>query len=251
MATDGGSRSLDINSGKLATLNSIGLEVPSSFPATAHDAVHEATNTAFRTLQVRDDLQGGFRGAWNAIAYRYVSCTEYSASFSESVAEHGAAPHQPERYMQERDFFNFIVTGLACFEAFHYALYCIGAVLQPNHFPYETASDRRRITPGATRELFARHYPSNGVTHAVIECLTSTEYDEWARVRNVLAHRGLPGRQIFASVGGGENGGRYHPFEDVSIEINAETTTTFLGWLRQTLERLLSEMRTFVERELS
>jgi hypothetical protein len=42
---------------------------------------------------------------------------------------------QPFRYQQERDLFGFFGNAYAVFEAFCFALFAVGALIDPAHFP--------------------------------------------------------------------------------------------------------------------
>lgn len=126
-------------------------------PATLFGALSEpctlllaAAAAYFEKSAVDPELRGEFWAARNAVAYRFTACAEAAEGFASSVDQHGAAPPQPHRYTQERDFFHFVLGGMASLEALHYGVHAWGACRGLTGFVLNSDRDRRRAVPKAT-----------------------------------------------------------------------------------------------------
>jgi len=110
-------------------------------------------------------------------------------------------PGQPERYLQDRALFGFFVNSLSTLEALSFALFSIGHTLRSSAFPLTTEHDRRRVSPELTALAFANAFSTEPLSHTLRATLSSPDRRTLEKVRNVLAHRGQPGRRMFLSTG--------------------------------------------------
>ena len=175
-------------------LSTVGIVMPKDFEATAYESVHARINANQNT---ESDTWQQYAGAWNAVAYRFLSVTESDKMFTKSIKRYGDAPKQPERYYQERELFSFFVNGLATIESLCYGLFAIGSMLNPQEFPTNTAKDLRLISPERTAGQFAKAFQGEGITFALQHLIATQEFRDWKEIRNVLAHRTSPGRLIY------------------------------------------------------
>jgi len=223
----------------------VGLELPEDFPIVPYNAIHDRVH-ATRRDEVATFQYGG---AWNAVAYRFLSCANEDHRFTELVAA-GSTPPQPQRFHQEEALFNFFVNGLSAIESFFYGLHWIGSMAMPGTFPILTGNGLRDITVKETMDRFDRcahssvfAAPFSGLRPSVAPN-DSTEYETWKEVRNILAHRASYGRLINLSSGGGRP-----PLDDVwrvnDIPINDQLTRTRRAWLATTLTELMEAADVF------
>jgi hypothetical protein len=153
----------------------------------------------------------------------------------------GAGPPHAHRYEQERAFFGFIVSGLACLEAAAYSVYTLAAAADPRGFPFVTPEDRRRVTMGLTRDKLMRNHSRRRITAALTQLTSTSWYLDRVQIRNVLVHRGLPGGII--GVGGPSS---YHPFEDVSdVAVSRATTDQGRAQLAGAATRIVNGLLAF------
>lgn len=188
---------------------------------------------------------GEYVGAWIALSYRFYSCAEYSDSFTESLQTHGGTAQALERYRQERDLYNFFVSGLSAIESFYYGLFAIASMLDSNNFPIQTAAAKKSITPGRVVEKFLARFEDENVTITMQDLLNDQKYREWNDRRNILAHRITPGRRMSITVTMGTDDSDYGPLRWGEIYLDERTTPSRRRWLAETLRHLLSAADTF------
>jgi hypothetical protein len=182
--------------------------------------------------------------AWCAIANRFRACAEHDKAFTRSIKKNDAPP-QPERYAQERDLFGFFVTGLSVIENTCYGLYAIASMLDDVYFPIKKAGHKKAISPENTADRFRTTFPTEGISRALNRMVNSQEYEDWKEVRNILAHRGSPGRIVRRThvEGSGETHGDALWLK--GIPLDASTTPSRRVWLAGTLQTLLREADSF------
>jgi hypothetical protein len=112
----------------MAALSINGLTPPADFPASQFEALCEKLGGAYAGRRGYDLV---FE-ALNAIAYRFVALAEYDRSFTARF--NARRDGQPFRYEQERDVFGFFGNGYSVLEAFCFALFAVGALIDPAHF---------------------------------------------------------------------------------------------------------------------
>src|SRR6476661_8824523 len=103
-------------------LSTVGLAMPDDFPFGPYEAVN-ARVSSHQVVQAAAYTE--FAGAWRAIPYRFYAVADHGDAFTQSIAHHGATVPAPQRYLQERELFNFFVNGLAAIESFCYGLFAI------------------------------------------------------------------------------------------------------------------------------
>lgn len=211
------------------------------YPEVEQSRLLSLAERAVSRLEEGTELRREFTSALRAVTFWYQAFVDAGESFSSSVQRHGDAPGHPHRYYQERDFFMFVVAGLAALEALHYGLFALGAVLQPAAFSFESEDDRRDVTPRSTLLAYERTYSSTPITRALQALHEGQIYRDWKGIRNVLAHRGIPGRIIVAQIGSTSSvSSRYSPFGATrGPDVSPETFPSARGWLARTIRSLL------------
>jgi hypothetical protein len=215
-----------------APLTTNGLVMPSDFPREPFEAIHKKLASS---SSGRESLYAQFAGAWNALSYRYLALTQYGDAFAESVTKFGTSPDATRRYEQERDLFGFFSNGFAAFEAYFYALFAIGALLDSSTFLLESPSHQQQVSPSHTIRTYARAFPSDAILAAFETLASDPAYRQCREVRNILTHRTAPGRTFFVSVGGDETPKDQWKLFDITIEQSMTLTR------RADVSRLLSE----------
>jgi hypothetical protein len=180
--------------------------------------------------------------AWTGVPNRFRACAEHDEAFSRSIQANDAPP-QPERYHQERDLFGFFINGLSAIESTCYGLYAIASMLDDVYFPIKKAKNRRAISPENTANRFRTTFPNDGISRALNRMVNSQEFEDWKELRNILAHRGSPGRNIHVTVGAGASHGDALWIN--GIPLDASTTPTRRTWLADTLWTLFQEADSF------
>lgn len=181
----------------MAVLSNNGLAAPSDFPSDRYEAVHSLATDRWRTHQLYEH----FSAAWNAVAYRFLGTVDAGAEFQSLLKFHGASPPPLERYLQERALFDFFSSGFSVFESLFYALFAIGALLEPDGFPLATSKDEQRISPSSTAAAYKKAFMGDAFIDVFDEIFQDLAYKDWREVRNILTHRTAPGRRMYVSIG--------------------------------------------------
>jgi hypothetical protein len=213
-------------------LKSLGISLNSGFPCETYDSLSSQLGIA--TLMGLPAWKQ-FAGAWNAVAYRYKACAEHNVAFTESFKRSSAPPSQPERYIQERELFGFFSTGFSAMEASYYALFAIASLHNPSNFRLSTDEHFRVTTVGRIARAFSNYFPGKAFTSTILRIYLSKEYNDWKEAREVLNHRGQPGRT--ACVGSDRDGRTLWQLCDISIDLR--TTSSRWHWLSQTINDLV------------
>lgn len=217
--------------------------MPPGFPCAEHSEVLKA---AYQKGQGHSSLDE-FAPAWNAVMYRYRTCCDASASFTRSVTVQGVSPAHPARYEQDRDLFVFFVSGESVLESLCYALWSWGSVVKPGEFPFSSPKEKSHVKPDRVLDKMVACYSKHAITASLGISLSSSDWAKWKEVRNVLAHRCLPGRALSITLGdpsGDER--RSATWQLQGIPIDVATTTSRLDWLLQQLKTLIPDCREFV-----
>lgn len=204
------------------------LPIPPDYPSQQHLELHNLAHDHFKLQDTPEGIRSEFRASMNSMAYRFTSCSESGQSFCESIERDGGGPAQPERYKQERDFFVFVMSGMACVEALNYELFALGAAIHPKQFPFATDKDRKIGWP-STRNAYAAVQNTRLVE--VVEAIKTKEFNDWTTLRRILFHRGLPGRKLLTS-----GTSSYQAFEDLrDFKIEKVSIEHLLDWLTTVL----------------
>jgi len=218
-------------------LTTIGLVMPKAFPVEPYESVHK------RLVKKKDDYLKSwnqYAGAWNAVGYRFLSCTNHNRSFTESIQRAGNAPPPSERYIQERNLFGFFVSGLSTIESLLYGLYAIASIIMAEEFPIATVKDLKSINPEKTKNKFKAHFTNQSITDFLKRLIDDRNHKDWRDIRNILAHRASPGRHF--SIGGNNIG---KALWINGIPINEKTTSLRFKWLADAIINILNEIDIF------
>lgn len=224
------------------SVSTVGVRLPPDFPAGPYQRISNR-------LSGKKDTHFGswseFACAWNAVAYRFLSCTEYDAAFTKSVKRFTNSPPHDEWYRQQRDLFGFFVTGVSVIESLCYGLFAVGSILTAQNFPFATSNDRKYVYPETTADKFGKVFPSEGITATLKRMIDTKDYQDLKGMRNILSHRSTPSRRFYK---GGANDG------DVlwgdMIPINQDTTCLRRRWLVGMLGDLLDAADSFTAARL-
>jgi len=238
------------------TKKTVGLEMPDDFPCSPYDAIHKRVSGRF---QNPSDLLDQYLGAWNAIAYRFASCTAHDTRFTETTRRVAGSPGHEDRYVQDDALFGFFVTGLSSIESFFYGLHAIAAVINGGAFPMQTEGERRKVTPEKTIDRFASAFPADSILIAFNQIgarnpqqpnqwLDTPAYGEWKSARNILAHRVAPGRILYGTTAPIPTPDAV--VKELNIPINETTTSGRRQWLASTLTALMQAAENFASSRL-
>jgi len=225
-------------------LTTNGLVMPDEFPVSAYQAVHAIVR---KHNQANPTMYEQWSGAWNAMSYRYLAVTEYSASFTQSVVDRTGTASAEGRHRQERDLFGFFGSAVSALEATFYGLYAIGGFLAPARFSLATAEDQRNVSPSTTRAAFARAFGGDPMVGAMDSVTSDSAYRELREIRNILTHRSAPGRMFFLQVGISDAVPVPDEWKMLGIRMEKDMTGTRQRDLARLLAVLLEGGRTFVE----
>jgi hypothetical protein len=221
-----------------------GLRMPDDFPYDSYEAVHSRMaplNKSYPT-QLPE-----WAAAWVAVAYRFYACTEHAEAFTKSLQTHGDAPQEPERYRQEQHLFGFFVNGLSVIESTCYGLFAIASMEKPAPFPIATPEQKRAINPKSAVRNFSKEYPAESVSSVLSTLIATQDYKDWQSIRNILAHRQSPGRQIRVTVGSPQQAQHDALWGSSGIPLNSSTTQQRRIWLAENMRTLLREIAAFTK----
>jgi len=219
------------------SVSTIGIEMPQDFSVKPYEAIK---NRLIGKKDTHSDSWDEFAFAWNAVAYRFRSCTEHDEAFTESIRRHGKTLPPSERYVQERALFCFFVTGVSTIESLCYGLFAIGSMLDAQNFLFVTPDDRRNVSPEETTDKFGTVFPRENITATLKRMTKMHDYQDWKVMRNILSHRSTPGRLIFR---GGDRDGDVLWGETILIDEN--TTISRRRWLAKMVSDLLDAADVF------
>jgi hypothetical protein len=178
-----------------------------------------------------------YMAAWNAVAYRFHAMAEHDENFRTSLSTKGF----DDRYVQERELFGFFVTGLSAIEAFGYGLHFLLSIAYPANFPVDK---RRDITIPLTTRCLQATKPDEPLTSCLHSLLDNQKFKDWKEIRDILAHRGAPGRII--SLGSPEG----DIWKLKNIQISLDLTRGNRSWLAGNLGELFDKAWLFVEKNV-
>jgi len=176
------------------------------------------------------------------VKYRFIACSEHDESYTASVKRAGNSPGQPERYIQDRELFDFFVCGLSSLECFCYGLYAFASDIDRQTLPFSSDQHKRNATIRNTVKAFIKSFPQEPLTKALSQFEQENDFRDWERIRNVLAHRVTPGRDMYELAGIPQQS--WVEWSD-GVTIDEHTTKTRRQWLAQILTELLTEASAF------
>src|SRR6266545_1536581 len=133
------------------------IAVPDDFPSDEFDAVSGKLGS---TYGERYEYRVFVMDALNAIAYRFTALAEYDESLRSLI---NAPNGQPFRYMQERDLFGFYSNAHSVFDAFCFALFAVGALIDSGNFPLATEADERNVTWSTMLRAYGKAFPTDPI----------------------------------------------------------------------------------------
>ncbi len=227
-----------------------GLDMPCGFPSEAYSTTYWIIWRIHR-LQIagRADIsRARALDAWMGLAYRFRSCAEHDETFRCYLSEYRYTIFEPGRYLQERELTGFFVDGLSAIECLSFSLYSMAAMLNPREFREDP-----RVTPTSTAQLFQRLYPDDPVTVALCRLVDreqTPEFAEWSRIRNILAHRVAPTRNLIHPLWAIYEAELGEPAESIAtkgIPMGQDLTAARLRWLGEAISAIVSPASEFAK----
>jgi hypothetical protein len=250
------------------------LPIPNDFPRDNYEAINPLVLS--KCNNTNRDKYFFFLASWKGFLHRFLACTDHDKKYIESAALlekklliEGKL-YLYERYLVERELFNFLINGLAAIECLCSALFAIGAIEEIAHtgqttnltFSIKTEKELRSISPSTTAEKFHLKFENKAIT-TVLKDLFNTnsttedakQYKEWKKIRDILTHRGQPGRKVALSSGSPERIPDLLDFYSVTkegvkdlpiIKFTPTTTACMREWLTKIIDNILCAGYTFV-----
>jgi hypothetical protein len=150
------------------------MPVPSDFAEAERLSVHSKVQNKFAGRF--PDLWEQFNGGLGGLLYRFTACMEHDEAFTASVVTNGPGTPQPQRYHQDRELFEFFVTGQSAIECLCYSLYALGEMAQPVTFDLFTKGKPHRINPERTKDAYQNAFGGEPLTSKLVMVIGSTEY---------------------------------------------------------------------------
>jgi len=114
--------------------------MPADFPTAAFERIWARMS---RYSQTHGAPHLDFNSAFQALSYRYLAMAEHGDAFNASLIVDGTSPPIARRFYQEQCLFDFFSAGFSAFDAFFYATFALGALVDPQVFRLNTEEDRR------------------------------------------------------------------------------------------------------------
>src|SRR5215210_4003084 len=150
------------------------IEMPKDFASAPYEAVSSRVSAKNQT---HPDSLVQFAAAWNAVRHRFLSCTEHSEAFTKAIKEAGIPGVTPQTadmwYAQQKELFDFFMTGLSTIESICYGLYAVGSILNTQQFPITTPHDLRRIGTNSTARKFTTVFANEPIS-STLQQLTAS-----------------------------------------------------------------------------
>lgn len=187
--------------------------MPPPFPETEFRAFGLAAINFFPAMMSEEALfdpqekKRHFDWSWQAVRYRYRSCSECQDEFKALLADPSGEAwrdgfsDEEVTYRLERCIYMFFMSALSVFDSFAFGLYFLGHAMQPGDFP-EVATPRN-ITRKATAKAFTAAFPHAAITGLLTGLPQDAAFSTIDEVRNLLAHR-ISGRRSIRSSGDGK-----------------------------------------------
>ena len=191
--------------------------MPASFPDAEFRAFGIASANFFpgllsdEVLYDPQEKRRHFDLSWQAVRYRYRSCSECSEEFKallDNPSEMWQAGWSDEEmtYKLERCIYIFFMSALSIFDIFAVCLYFLGNAMQAAAFPDVAAP--RKITRASTYKAISDAFPAEPVTGLMGGLPNDARFRGVDHIRNLLSHR-ISGRRSFRSSGTLNKDGSY------------------------------------------
>lgn len=180
--------------------------------------------------QDKPDALKDVLSALMGIEYRFSAFAAHDDAFTALISDPNNAGET--RYLQERELFEFFVTGQSAVECAAFGAYRYASCVCPEKFTKEP----KKVNLEATAKSFGDVYPTEALSGVLSGIADSSEWELWTDARNVLIHRAHPGRN-FSNVG---------PTKWLGVEFGGSFTVQRRRWLAGVLGELLVGMDSFV-----
>lgn len=228
--------------------NGLGDIVPKDFPRDIHKQVALRVFGEAERKGIKPHLLDHFHDSWLASGYRFCTCVEHDEAFRDSIKRVGVNPNQKEHYIQERELFGFFINGLTVIESLAYSSYILGAMLVENGFPMNAP---KLIQVNHTADKYNKYYPNEPLSNELDQLRNSSDYDEWKKIRNILAHRVIPARKITVTLWPPQlDNSPKASWIDDTLELNANTTLSRRKWLARVADVMILAIDTFTKNHL-
>jgi hypothetical protein len=227
----------------MTTLQMNGLTMPANFPRLLFEKIYTVVQPHHA-----NPVHPQFIGAWSAVSYRYKALAEYDERFTRSIKKGPSRTHEV-RYQEERDLFGFTSNAYSVFDAFFYAMFAIGALIQPQTFVLLVARDERNVTFGNTKRLFSQAFPLDPIRVLFEDFDRDQARKDLSKIRNILTHRAAPPRKYGFALGQPKPAWAHITRLDVPLDKN--TTKSLRAEVSRLLTVCLSGAAPFVASKLS
>lgn len=214
----------------MVRLTPTGINVDKAFPSALYKDIYKVITKQ----KERNEIGWSeYSIAWNALSYRYLSLIKYYKSYSVLIKKYGNSPKPEIRAKQEQVIFNFFVTGFSLLDVSAYSTYAICSLIKPSNFPYSN-NIRPNITLPMVIDKLKAYFKEEKVSNYFKRLVESQEYKEWRDIRNILMHRGQPGRRYYLG------GTKDKLVEWINgINLNEDTLTGKLTWVNIALTEFM------------
>lgn len=217
-------------------LSDSGLIPRPGFPAQAYEVVQKIVHQKVpegpsKTL---------FVGSWMAMSFRFDGMLRDAEVMHSSVALNGPGPGHPHRSQQEHTLFSFYGAAVSAFESFRFAMFAVGAHLNPAAFPITTEREQRAVNSRTIMLSFESAFPGDPMITALGEFDQDSAVAEIIARRNLLTHRVIVGRHHCLHAGADWGG----------LEINDTMLEGQTASVTRRLDALVSAAATFVQGHL-
>ena len=187
--------------------------MPTSFPETKFREFALAARAFFPDLKTfagweemlydPQEKHRQFDWSWQAVRYRYRSCTEcndeFKALLNDEASGRWKAGGSDEElvYKLERCIYQFFTSALSVFDSFAFCLYFYGNALEPKAFP--EVGNPRAIKRSTTAKAFMAAFPQAAITGLMAGLSKDSRFGTIDIVRNLVGHRISGRRSVRAS----------------------------------------------------
>jgi len=221
----------------------VGIPMPSDFPTQAYESI---SHHCQRPAPPNPDASWvQFRLAWHSVVYRFAAMAEHDEGYRRAFPPTNSI----NPYNQEKELFGFFVTGLSTIESYAYGTHFLLAIVHPKLFPVDNL---KKIEPRFTQERLTRHLLSEPLAKTFKKLVADPQFYEWETVRNALAHRGLPRRNVTLGKPGSDTWEvkKKHARDQFYMPLTRDLTAARRKWLSDTLSELLEKTLSFVEKNI-
>lgn len=189
--------------------------------------------------------------AWDAMFWRFRSMVESGNYSIESIVK-STAPNFEERYLQERNIFEFFSNALSTIEIAFYSLYCMASMKNSN-FKFESEKTLRNINPRCVIDLFKSNFNSNSLTKLLEEICEDQNYLKIKEFRDFFSHRGTMNRNHYIKVSMplvtkiASNPKQIGEKWMLDIELNEPFIKSKCDWTVKIINLLISEIEEFTK----